>query len=286
MKLHDDCRPCLLKQMETTARAAGADDALVQEVGRAIGPELERLWDPSTSPPAISAPLYQLTGTICGEDDPFLAAKVRYTREALAMLPEARARVLESADPFAAAVRTAIAGNIIDFGTGAHGGSFDLESTLEEFLQKPLFVDEIEELKIQAASARKILYLGDNAGETVFDRPLLEMLGESELYYAAKEGPVINDATMGDATLAGVHLHANLVSTGARTPGTILDQCSDEFAGLFESADLVIAKGQANFETLTELPRQGRLFLLFTVKCPAAAEFLEAEMRDMVVMRW
>ena len=91
---------------------------------------------------------------------------------------------------------------------------------------------------------------------------------------------------MGDATLAGVHLHANLVSTGARTPGTILEQCSDEFVELFESADLVIAKGQANFETLTELPRQGRFFLLFTVKCPVAAEFQEAVMRDMVVMRW
>jgi uncharacterized protein with ATP-grasp and redox domains len=272
--------------METTARAAGADDVLVQEVARVVGPELERIWDPSTTPPAISSPLYHLTGCICDEDDPFLASKVRYTREALAMLPEARARVFESPDPFAAAVRTAIAGNIIDFGTGAHGGSFDLESTLEEFLYKPLFVDDIEELKTSAASAQKILYLGDNAGETVFDRPLLEMLEESELYYAAKEGPIINDATVKDATLAGVHLHANLVSTGARTPGTIPDHCSDTFNDLFESADLVIAKGQGNFETLTELPREGRIFMLFTVKCPVAAEFLDGAMGDMVVMRW
>ena len=91
---------------------------------------------------------------------------------------------------------------------------------------------------------------------------------------------------MGDATLAGVHLHAKLVSTGARTPGTILEQCSQQFTELFESADLVIAKGQANFETLTELPRHGRIFMLFTVKCPVAAEYLDGAMGDMVVMRW
>ena len=290
MKLHDDCRPCLIKQMETTARAAGADDALVREVVASVGPELERLWDPSTSPPAVSAPLYHMTGRICGDDDPFLAAKVRFTREALHMFHDVRARVLESADPFAAAVRTAIAGNIIDFGTGAHGGSIDLEKTLEEFLRKPLFVDAIDELKLQAASANKILFIGDNAGETVFDRPLLELLRQDsegpELYYAAKEGAIINDATVKDATLAGVHLHAKLISTGARTPGTIPQQCSDTFNEIFDSADLVIAKGQGNFETLTELPRQGRIFMLFTVKCPVAAEYLDGAMGDMVVMRW
>lgn len=276
----------MIKQMETTARAAGADDALVLEVERAIGPELDRLWDPATSPPAVSAPLYHLTGDICGEDDPFLAAKVRYTREALKMLPGIRARVHGADDPFAAAVRSAIAGNIIDFGTGAHAGAFDLENTLDEFLQKPLFVDEMEELRLQASKARKVLYLGDNAGETVFDRPLLERFDGAEVHYAAKEGPIINDATVTDATLAGVHLHAQLVSTGARTPGTILEHCSKEFKDLFESADLVVAKGQANFETLTELPKQGRLFMLFTVKCPVAAEYLDGAMGDMVVMRW
>ena len=140
------------------------------------------------------------------------------------------------------------------------------------------------------ASADKILFIGDNAGETVFDRPLLELLGQDaidrELYYAAKDGAIINDATVKDATLAGVHLHAKLISTGARTPGTILDHCSDSFNDIFRSADLVVAKGQGNFETLTELPRQGRIYMLFTVKCPVAAEYLDGAMGDMVVMKW
>ena len=286
MKLHDDCRPCILKQMEKTARAAGADDGLLEEVINAVGPELERLWDPEASPPAISAPLYHLTGRLCGEDDPFLAAKVRYTREALRMLPGIQARVMESRDPFEAAVRTAIAGNIIDFGTGDHGEQIDLEKTLEEFLQKPVFIDDMGELQARAASATRILYIGDNAGETVLDRPLLKQLDSAKLFYAAKGGAVINDATVEDATLAGVHLHAELVSTGSRTPGTILEHCSRDFVELFESADLVIAKGQGNFETLTELPARGRLFLLFTVKCPVAADHLDASEGDMVVMKW
>jgi uncharacterized protein with ATP-grasp and redox domains len=272
--------------MEKTARAAGADEELIDKVAGVVGTELERLWDPETSPPAISAPLYHLTGRLCSEDDPFLAAKVRYTREALRMLPRMQARVMESRDSFEAAVRIAIAGNIIDFGTGDHGEQIDLEKTLEDFLQKPVFIDDMDELQARSISANRILYIGDNAGETVFDRPLLKLLDRAELFYAAKGGAVINDATVKDATLAGVHLHAQLVSTGARTPGTILEHCSRDFVELFESADLVIAKGQGNFETLTELPPRGQLFLLFTVKCPVAAEHLNSSEGDMVVMRW
>jgi len=291
MKIHPDCRPCLLKQMETTARAAGADEDTLRKVASAITSELDHVWEDYLTPPAVSTPLYHLTGRICGVEDPFLAIKVRFTREALKLLPELENLVQKSPDPLDTAVRISIAGNIIDFGTGEHGGSslaggFDLKDTLYKFLEKPLFIDDLPEMRQGVSEAESILYIGDNAGETVFDRPLLELLGSGRVVYAAKERAIINDATVKDAALAGIPLHARLISNGSGTPGTILEECSAEFRGLFERADLVIAKGQGNFETLTELKPDGRIFMLFTVKCPVAANYINASMGDMVVMKW
>ncbi len=286
MKIHPDCRPCLIRQMETTASAAGADEEILRRVVDSTGLELDRIWDDNLSPPAVSTPLYHLAGRICGVEDPFLAMKVRYTREALKLLPKLQSLVHEASDPLDTAVRISIAGNIIDFGTGIHGGDFDLKATLVEFLEKPLFVDDLAEMKQKVSEARTVLYIGDNAGETVFDRPLLRILAGADVTYAAKEGAIINDATVQDAALAGIHLHATLMSSGASTPGTILEECSDQFRNIFNSADVIIAKGQGNFETLTELTPDGRIFMLFTVKCPVAEQHLGASMGDMIVKQW
>jgi uncharacterized protein with ATP-grasp and redox domains len=277
--------------METTARAAGASEDLLREVAASVLSELDRIWDDDLSPPVVSAPLYHLTGRICGCDDPFLPLKVRYTHEALKLLPTVESIVMGSPDPFEAAVRIAIAGNIIDFGTGMHGVGaqgevLNLRDVLEDCLVKNLFKDDIPELKDMVGKAGTILVIGDNAGETVFDRPLLKMLGPAEVVYAAREVPIINDATVKDAELAGVQHEARLVSSGSRMPGVVLEDCSGPFREIFERADLIIAKGQGNFETLTELTRDGRIFMLFTVKCPVAAFHLDASVGEMVVMQW
>lgn len=286
MKIHPDCRPCLIKQMETTARAAGADEETVREVARQAALELERVWDSHLSPPAVSAPLYQFTGRLCGAEDPFLAVKVRYTHEALKLLPELERMVGEASDPFDAAVRVSIAGNVIDFGTGEHGETIDLDRTLSSFMEKSFYIDDSAALKEEVSGARTVLYIGDNAGETVFDRPLLKMLSGSEVVYAAREGAIINDANVRDATLAGVHLHARLLSSGSEAPGVILEECSASFKDVYERSDVIISKGQGNFETLTENPPDGRTFMLFTVKCPVAADHLGAGVGDMIVMKW
>lgn len=285
MKIHPDCYPCLLRQMEMTAKAAGAGPEDVRSVRAASVQALKSLWNDENSPPAVSAPLYRLAGEICGKDDPFLPQKVRYTIESLKLLPLLGRLVQEAEDPFETAVRISIAGNVIDFGTGGGDEIGDLEKTLKSYLSKPFFRDDVEELKKRSYEAHRILYLGDNAGETVFDRPLLSLLPRGRVTYAAKSGAIINDATVTDARLAGIHLHARLIGTGARTPGTILETCSPEFLDHYRQADLIISKGQGNFETLTEEKAEGRIFMLFTVKCAVAAEYLGAEMSDMVVMK-
>jgi uncharacterized protein with ATP-grasp and redox domains len=272
--------------MRSTALAAGADEDLVRRSVDEAEKALQSSWQDHISPPVISAPLYNLVGRICGVKDPYQSKKIKYTNAALKLLPDLFMNVKKATDPFETAVRTAIAGNLIDFGTGNDESIIDLDLALKEFLVKPFLISDIEELKASTDVAGTVLYIGDNAGETVFDRPLLSLLSPARITYAARGGPIINDATVDDAILAGIHLHADVISTGDDIPGIVIDRCSIEFLNAWESADLVIAKGQGNFETLTELPPTGKLFMLFSVKCHVAAKYLKADMGDMVAMKW
>jgi uncharacterized protein with ATP-grasp and redox domains len=273
--------------MQLAARAAGADENLVQQVGIMARRELACIWDAELSPPEISAPLYHATGKLCDNDDPYLEKKVRHTREALKYLPVIESMVREASDPFDTAVRISIAGNVIDFGTGYDREDPIMDGIMDGFLERSVRIDDTKALRQVASGAGTVLFIGDNAGETVFDRPFLSILGQTaELFYAVRERPVINDATVKDALLAGIGLHAELVSSGSCIPGTVFRDCSREFNDLYNRADLVIAKGQGNFETLTEFPRDGRLFMLFIIKCPVAARQVGGEVGDMVVMQW
>jgi uncharacterized protein with ATP-grasp and redox domains len=272
--------------MESAAQAAGADDRLVQEITKAVESKLSEIWDEDLSPPEVSAPLYHMTGMMCGAHDPYLARKISYTREALKLLPTLESLVRDAVDSFDAAVRVSIAGNVIDFGTGENKDAFDLPGILEKLLVKDMLCNDIRFMREIVSNARIILFIGDNAGEAVFDRPLLSILQTDKLVYVTRGGPVINDVTFQDAVHAGVEFHADLMSSGAIIPGIVLQECSREFQDLFGMADLVISKGQGNFETLTELPRDGRIFMLFIVKCSVAARQLKGEIGDMVVMRW
>ncbi len=129
---------------------------------------------------------------------------------------------------------------------------------------------EKQSLQNQAAArAGRILYLADNAGEIVFDRLLVEALAPQRVTLAVRGTPVLNDATAADARAVGLTEICEVIDNGSDAPGTVLEDCSREFRQRFSTADLIIAKGQGNFETLSEAP--GNIFFLFKVKCPVIA---------------
>jgi len=127
---------------------------------------------------------------------------------------------------------------------------------------------------------KQILYLADNTGETVFDRVLIETL-DLPVIYAVKEGPILNDATREDAIAAGLDQVAKIVSTGSDAPGTILARCSESFQQLYNQAKLIIAKGQANYETLSA--GGPRVFFLLQAKCPVIAGDLGVPLRSIIL---
>jgi uncharacterized protein with ATP-grasp and redox domains len=173
--------------------------------------------------------------------------------------------VQEADDPLDVAVRLSIAGNIIDLGPHQQ---YDLWDVIERVLAQPFAVDDRTAFREALGMADRVLYLADNAGETVFDRLLIEVL-EVPVVYAVKGGPVLNDATWEDALAADLDQVAQVVETGSDAPGTILDRCSDEFRRLYNEVGVIVAKGQANYETLSDVGP--KVFFLLQVKCPVIA---------------
>jgi uncharacterized protein with ATP-grasp and redox domains len=264
MKTYLDCYPCFLRQALDAARRAGADDTQQRAVLDRVLEVLRRI-EPTATPPEIGDRVHRTVRQVVGDGDPYREAKEVSTCQALALYPRLTELVREADDPLGVAVRLSIAGNIMD---AARSQECDLWSTVERVLAQPFAVDDRTAFLEGLARADEVLYLADNAGETVFDRVLIEAC-DVPVVYAVKGGPTLNDATWEDALAAGVDQVAEIVSTGSDAPGTILDRCSEKFRKLYKEAELIIAKGQANYETLSE-EGPGVFFLLQT-KCPVIA---------------
>ena len=280
MKTYLECIPCIIDQTIKIARQLTQDEEkqelLLQKV-------LVTLSDISyqQSPPYLGREAHRVIRRVLDNHDPFLKLKREFNQVVRKLYPSLRDKVSSSSDPFACAIRLAIAGNIIDFGPPHH---FELMKTIDQVLLKNPAIDDTASLKKDIEKASVILYLGDNAGETFFDKVLIEQMPPGEVYYAVRGSPVINDATSEDAYYAGLDQVAKIISNGSDAPGTILEDCSEEFKNIFERADLVIAKGHGNYETLNEV-RGKRLYFLLMVKCKIIGRDLGCSVGDFVVKK-
>ncbi|MFW2366986.1 MAG: damage-control phosphatase ARMT1 family protein [Desulforhopalus sp.] len=273
MKTKVECLPCLLRQTIQVARLSNCSEKnnfhLLQSVSRLLA-EL----DETKSPPANAAPIYSKIAQITGCDDPYLEKKKSSMEEALAHLPELREEIRGKDNELVSAIRFAIAGNIIDFGALE---TFDIEATLKRSRTEELAVDHIgafiDTINTLPKGA-KVLYLADNCGEIVYDSLLVENLFDRglDMTVAVKEGPIINDALLEDGYSAGLNNFGRIISNGTRCPGTVLEECSPEFLEYFDSADLIISKGQGNFESLSQVKRE--IFFLLTIKCAVAGRHM------------
>lgn len=263
-----DCIPCFLTQALRAARVATDDESAHERVLRRVL-VLESEMDFASTPPEMAAQIHEIVRDETGDPDPFRPVKQRFTRFALGLLPQLSERVASARDPFEAALRVAIAGNIIDFGLRQAPDEAVVLETIEDALERPLAIDDVASLRAAAERARTILYLADNAGEVVLDRLLLERLPVDRVTVVVRGGPVINDAVMADADDAGLTSRFHVIDSGDAMPGTVLSRCSRDFQQRFASAELVISKGQGNFETLSDVDRE--IYHLFKVKCPIAA---------------
>lgn len=290
MKTYLDCIPCFFKQALEAARLAGASPKTQKKVLNRLGRALSRV-SLDASPPEIGRIIYGLVRKVTGKKDPYRKIKKKSNKLALRLYGKLKNKVRRSKKNLLTAVELAIAGNIIDYGVK---NSLDVNKELKKILEEEQRVIKNEserffnfaEFTRALKNSRTILYLGDNAGETVFDRILIEEInrryGDKRIFYAVKEKPIINDALFEDAKACGIDRIARVISSGLDVPGTVLHLCSEEFLKIYRSADMVISKGQGNFEALSDSGK--KIFYLFMAKCPVVARDIKCDTGDIILL--
>lgn len=186
-------------------------------------------------------------------------------------------KLRNSEDSLETAIRIAIAGNVIDMGIGK---SFNIFEDLEKILVQDFGIFHLEQFKDKLSRVESILYLGDNAGESVFDRILIEELGK-DVVYVVRDSPVLNDVTYEDAVDSGLGEVSEIISSGSNAPGTILKKCKPDFIERFNQAEMIISKGQGNYETLSETKQS--IFFLLKTKCKVIARDLQVKEGDIIL---
>lgn len=267
MKAYLDCYPCFFIQALKTARLVTSDEKVILQILKDVSVYLSQASFDVT-PSEIGMGVYRIIYRRTGVEDPYKEVKERCIQQALSLYPEMKKWIESSEDRLMTAVRLSIAGNVIDFGTNS---SFDLNQELKTILSQDFAVNHYEEFRRALDNAQNIVYIADNAGETVFDRLLIEEINKPVIY-VVREKPIINDATREDAWMSGLGNVSEIMSSGCDAPGNILNFCSDGFLKIYGSADLIISKGQGNYEALSDEKRP--IFFLLKVKCPVVARDL------------
>ena len=276
-----DCIPCFARQALEAARFATGDPVAHEQIVR----DLLRFaanMNLAQSPPEVGQRIHRQLREMTGVIDPYRAVKDRFNQMALEMRPELSAKVERAADPLAVALRLAIVGNVIDLGVKSGLTEGEVRQTVTGALDEP-FHGDAGEFRQAVEAAGNILYLADNAGEIVFDRVLIEQLPTDRLTVVVRGAPILNDAIMADAEVAGLCDLVEVIDNGSDAPGTILNDCSEDFRRRFAEADLIIAKGQGNFETLSD--EAADVYFLFKVKCPVIANHVGLPLGTQVAAR-
>jgi hypothetical protein len=282
MENTDECIPCYLGLILNVLDEQEASAEIRKQVMSLALKEGQKILDGGSTPSALMNVTTELN-RLMGGRDPYKKFKQASTQAALEIYPGLEKMVDEHPDPFARAVEFAVAGNSIDLVDIAESDLSEIIAWMEKLDDSDFAINHIKQLEAEIKSADTVLYIGDNAGETVFDRLVLKQIEAEELYYGVRGGPVLNDSTEADALEAGVDSEARIISNGIPAPGTLLDEVDSRFLEIFRRADLVIAKGQGNFESLQDIPRP--VYHLFKAKCPLVARQAGCETGNFIVWK-
>jgi uncharacterized protein with ATP-grasp and redox domains len=282
MRVYLDCFPCFLRQTLDAVRSVTDDEKIHEQVVRQVL-ELVCRTDACQTPPAIGQEIHRVIRRVTGNPDPYRQRKHDSNTLALKLYPQLKDRLRDSEDPFETAVRLAIAGNIIDFGLYSSLDAADVTEAIDSALVDGWDPGCLDEFARAVKDAREILYIGDNAGEIVFDRLLIEEMPHEKVTFAVKGSPVLNDATREDAEMVGLTGLVDVIENGSDAPGTILEDCSAGFRERFDRSDLIIAKGQGNYESLSGVDKD--MFFILMAKCSAIATDLGCDRGQMILRR-
>ncbi len=285
MKTHPECIPCFIRQTLEAARLV-SDDPALHESALLEACAMVSGMDTSEPPPSMAGKIQKIVRRLSGVADPYNGAKSRFNGFILTRLPNLESLIRGSSDPFETALRLAIAGNIIDFGIHIGLSESDVEAAIEHSLSAELDRGSVRSLRRALGRAARLLYVGDNAGEVVFDRLFIQQIKtlnpDLAVTFVTRGAPILNDITREDALQAGIERFARVIDNGDDSAGCVLSRCGAEFLEELGRADLLISKGQGNFETLNETALEA--FFLLKAKCPVIARVAGCTQGDLLVL--
>jgi len=283
MWMKPDCLACLYNQMLRMSKAMHCDDACATQIMKESAARIARL-NMEQTPPEAAAILYPEAAAVGGAEDPYAELKARSSERAASLIPVVRPIVSASDNPLDAALRAAAAGNVIDYATQV---LFELEEEIRTIFETPFAVDDKARFLDKLRQARTLLVIGDNVGEHLFDKLMMETmrfyLPQLRIYYMVRGRPIINDVTVREAREAGIDQVAEIVDSGVDTPGFLLERAASEARTIYERADLILAKGMGNYECM-ESWADDRVMFLLKIKCEVVARKIGKNLGDLIAM--
>lgn len=281
MTIQNECIGCIVAQSKRVCEAIHADDVLTKQIISFVEASLSNA-DFTLSPPVIAAPLYEQMALFADKIDLYDNEKKHATAQAQHYIPFLRETITQNSDPFMALLKTAVVGNVIDLAAEV---TFDLHGAIMSVFDTPFAHDDSSALREKLKTAKTLLYIGDNTGEHLFDALAIEsfqkLYPELDITYMVRGNFIINDVTMEEAVDAGMDQLCSLMDSGVNTPGFVYERASPEAQTLFDTADVIIAKGMGNYECITPTKRANICFLL-KVKCSVVSHSLGHEIGSII----
>ncbi|MDC7245597.1 MAG: ARMT1-like domain-containing protein [Sphaerochaetaceae bacterium] len=291
MNTFTSCIPCFFHQVEEAKVLFSLDDAQTRQIMNILGDSLKHYTD-EQSPPELAVVTQRELERVLGCDDPYDSIKKESNEKALRMYPQLKESVISSKDPLRKAIELSCGGNIIDY--GVLGNTLDVRREIERIVSdsEAQINDEdpslfsIDHFRERLRESSTVLFIADNAGEIVFDRLLIETIHEKfpsiRITVAVRGRPILNDALIADALSVHIDETARVITSGVPTPGTVLSLSTAEFEQEFSSSDMVISKGQGNYESLSKESRE--IFFLLTAKCHVIADDIGCNLKDLILL--
>lgn len=282
MKTSNECLPCMISQVLKTADRVGLEDKT--ELMRKTFLYLSKADFASISTPLLLGEIYELIKEESQNEDPYKDVRDFYNSMLLEKLPNIEDSINQKPDSFKEAVKLAILGNIIDFSPAHELALKDVQEVFEKNRNEELAIDQTGELRKEIQKADVILYLGDNCGEICLDKLLIKKIHilnpNAKIIFSTRGKPVVNDLIEEDAYKVGMNEYAAIINNGDASLGTVLNRTSSEFRYIYDKADLVISKGQGNYECLSD--EKKNIYFLLMSKCKRIADDLEIAQKKMV----
>lgn len=277
MKINEKCLPCLINQVIKVANITNCSNR--DDLYHQVFEQLSKI-DFNKSNPEIIGMIFELVKKHLNNEDPYQEIRQYYNNLFLQSYDDFDKKI----NSFKTAIKYAIIGNIIDFSPINNQEITKIDDWFDNIDNLSLTIDHVDKLINDIKKAKTILYLGDNCGEICLDKLLLKRIKQLnpslKIYFGVRGKPVVNDSIESDAYEVGIDEYASIISNGDNSLGTILSRTSAQFNQIYQNCDFVIAKGQANFESLSE--ENKKIYFLLMVKCGVIAKYINVLEKSLV----